>query len=219
VRSILLAGTAAIAAFAAVPATAQTQAGDVLARFRMIYVVPDESSGPVLPTFPGGGVSVGNSWAPELDFSYFLTNHLAAELILATTKHSIYGTGTLAPVGKLASTWVLPPTLTLQYHFNPKGPLRPYVGAGLNHTFFYSTKSSDELDTAIGSTRVHIDNNVGWAVQAGFDYGISPNLFLNFDFKYIGLNTQAQLYTGPLTNTVGIDLNPMVFGFGIGTRF
>lgn len=219
-RSILLAGAAAIAVLAAAsPAAAGVQAGDILARARLIYVVPDESAGPVLPTFPGGSVSVTNSWAPELDFSYFFTNHIAAEVILATTKHSIYGTGTLAPVGKLANTWVLPPTVTVQYHFNPSGGFRPYVGAGMNLTFFYATKPSPELENAIGDTRVHLDTNVGWAVQAGTDIDISPKVFLNFDFKYIGLKTQAQIYTGPLTNTVGVRLNPMVFGFGIGTRF
>jgi outer membrane protein len=41
----------------------------------------------------------------------------------------------------LASTWVLPPTLTMQYHLAPEGKIRPYLGAGLNYTIFYSEKA------------------------------------------------------------------------------
>ncbi|MBN8930529.1 MAG: OmpW family protein, partial [Rhizobium pusense] len=51
---------------------------------------------------------------------------------------------------KLASTWVLPPTLTAQYHFNPKGAVRPYVGAGINYTIFWNEKASDGLQAAVG---------------------------------------------------------------------
>lgn len=100
---IKLLATAALAALVtAMPA--QAAAGDWLVRLRAILVAPNDSSGPVTPTFPTAGVSVNNSYAPEVDFTYMATDHIGAELILATTKHSASGTGALAPVGKLAST-------------------------------------------------------------------------------------------------------------------
>ncbi len=66
---------------------------------------------------------------PELDITYFFTKNIAAELILGVTPHNIYGAGTLGglDVGKV---WLLPPTLTLQYHFTGLRPLQALCGRG-----------------------------------------------------------------------------------------
>ncbi len=40
-------------------------------------------------------------------------------------------------IGGLGGVGVLPPTPLLQYHFNHAGRVRPYVGAGINYTYFY----------------------------------------------------------------------------------
>jgi outer membrane protein len=156
---------------------------------------------------------------PELDFTYMATNNIGFELILATSKHNISGTGSLEPVGPLATTWVLPPTLTAQYHFAPAAKIRPYVGVGINWTIYYSSGASDELVSAVGATNVDLSNSVGVALQGGIDIDLSPKVFLNFDIKYITMGTNATLTTGTLVNTVDVDINPLVFGFGIGTRF
>ena len=214
--NILAAATLAAVAFAS-PAAAKQ--GDVLVRLRAIMVAPNESSGPVLPTFPGATVGVSNSVMPEIDFTYMVTDHFGAELIVATTKHSITGRGTLSGVGKLASTWVLPPTLTLQYHFVPEGKVRPYVGAGVNWSIFYSDNASDELVNAVGPTEVQLSNSFGYALQAGVDFDLSEKVFLNLDVKYIDMSTKATLTTGALVNTVDVKINPLVFGIGLGMRF
>jgi outer membrane protein len=215
-RSFILAATA-FAALASAPAAAAQ--GDWLVRLRGIVVDPQSSSGPVLPTFPAGGVSVNTVVVPELDFTYMATNNIGFELILATSKHTISGTGSLEPVGPLATTWVLPPTLTAQYHFAPAAKIRPYVGVGINWTIYYSSGASDELVSAVGATNVDLSNSVGVALQGGIDIDLSPKVFLNFDIKYITMGTNATLTTGTLVNTVDVDINPLVFGFGIGTRF
>jgi outer membrane protein len=216
-RSFVLAASAIAALVAASPAAAAQ--GDWLVRLRGIVVAPQDSSGPVLPTFPGATVSVSTAVMPEVDFTYFATDHIGFELILATTKHTISGEGTLEPLGPVASTWVLPPTLTAQYHFAPASKVRPYVGIGINWTIYYSENASEELVDAVGATNVNLSNSVGVAFQGGVDIDISPKVFLNFDIKYITMGTNATLTTGALVNTVDVDINPLVFGFGIGTRF
>ncbi|WP_423605379.1 OmpW/AlkL family protein [Sphingomonas sp. MS122] len=203
----------------AAPAQAQVEAGDVLVRARAILVSPTEEAGPVTPTFPGGSVGVSDSVMPEIDFTYMLTDHIGAELILATTKHDIVGRGTLAGIDKLADTWALPPTLTLQYHFAPKGHVRPYVGAGINYTTFYSADASRSLETAIGKTEVNLEDSFGYALQAGVDIDIAPRVFLNFDVKYIDIDTTARLRTGAAINRVDVSLDPVVPSIGIGMRF
>lgn len=203
----------------AAPAQAQVQAGDVLVRARAIMVAPTEKSGPVLPSFPTGSVGVSNSVMPEVDFTYMVTDHIGAELILATTPHNITGRGALSGLGKVADTWALPPTLTLQYHFAPKSHVRPYVGAGINYTTFYSAKATSALNNAIGKTDVSLKDSFGYALQAGVDVDINKNIFLNLDVKYIDIDTTARLKTGAAINRVAVSLDPIVPAIGIGFRF
>lgn len=222
---------AAIAALVtAAPALAQTdvgsapptgiRAGDVLLRARAIMVAPNEKSGSVLPAFPGEKVKVNNSIMPEIDVTYMATDRIGFELIASTTKHNASGvTGTTGAIGKLASTWVLPPTLTAQYHFAPNAKVRPYVGAGLNYTIFWNEKASSGLESAVGRTRVHMKDSFGWAAQAGIDVDLTDRVFLNLDVKYIDIDTTARLSTTAAgTQRVKVSLDPLVFGVGIGIR-
>jgi outer membrane protein len=224
-RGSIIALLGAAAATLAPPVQAQDttrlQAGDVLVRLRAIMVAPNESSGSILPAFPGEHVAVNNSVMPEVDLTWMATNHLGFELIAATTKHTASGiTGTTGAIGPLATSWVLPPTLTAQYHPVTHGPVRPYVGAGVNYTIFYSERASNALQAAVGPTRVHMSDSVGWAVQAGVDVDISDRWFLNLDAKYIDMDTTARLTTAQAgTQTVRMHIDPLVVGIGIGTRF
>lgn len=209
---------ATIAIGVAVPA--QAEAGDVLLRLRGIVVAPNESSGSILPAFPGEKVKANASFMPEVDVTYMATGHVGFELIASTTKHRASGrTGTTGSIGRLASTWVLPPTLTAQYHFAPDAAVRPYVGAGLNYTIFWNEKASKGLESAVGRTRVRMKDSFGWAAQAGVDFDITPKMFANFDVKYIDIDTTARLRTTAIgTQTVKVGLDPLVFGIGIGFR-
>ena len=222
--AILLAAAAGAAAFGmAAPAAAQDtgiKAGDVLLRARAIVVAPNESSGGITPTFPNEGVKLNNAVMPEVDVTYMATDNIGFELIASTTKHKASGTtGTTGSIGELASTWVLPPTLTVQYHFNPKGAVRPYVGAGLNYTIFWNSEASAGLEAAGGKTKVHMDDSFGWAAQAGIDVDVTPKMFLNLDVKYIDMDTKVRLDTTAIgTQRVNVDINPLVFGVGLGFR-
>ena len=114
----------AIAAIlASLSAGAFAAQGDIIARLRITDVNPQTS---VNDTLQALNVDVKNDTIPELDFTYMLTNNVGAELILGTSKHDITAGG-----AKIGSVKVLPPTLTLQYHFNPVGQFRPYAGAGI----------------------------------------------------------------------------------------
>ena len=218
IKTILFGAAAGCAAMSAPAHAAQ---GDVLVRLRAIMVAPNERSGSVLPAFPGEKVKVDNSVMPEIDVTYMATDHVGFELIAATTKHSASGrTGTTGTIGRLASTWVLPPTLTAQYHFLPEAKIRPYVGAGVNYTLFYNEKASNALEGAVGATRVHMSDSFGWAAQAGVDVDLTDSVFLNLDVKYIDIDTTARLSTTAAgVQKVRVHLDPLVFGAGVGVKF
>lgn len=200
--------------------SASAAAGDTFIRLRGIVVAPNESSGGITPTFPTEEVKINNSAMPEVDVTYMASDNIGFELIAATTKHRATGTtGTTATIGRLASTWVLPPTLTAQYHFAPEAKVRPYVGAGVNYTIFYSEKPSAALETAVGQTSVKMKSSFGWAAQAGLDFDLNDKMFLNFDIKYIDIRTTARLSTTAIgVQRVKINLNPFVVGVGLGFR-
>ncbi len=65
-------------------------------------------------------------------------------------------------------------------------------------------------------TSLNIDNGVGWALQAGVDYHLDENWFLNLDVKKLWLNVDA---TAAPVGAVDIDVDPWVVGVGFGYRF
>lgn len=212
-RGILLAASVlAGIGMAAAPALAQSpggkKAGDIMVRGRLIGVIPLDSSS---STSIGGRVESGAAVTPEVDFSYFITDHIAVELIAATSKHTLKAKGTALGDVKVGSTWVLPPTLTVQYHFMPKEKFSPYLGAGLNYTMFYGSKP------AAGMGNLKLSNNVGYALQAGVDYALTDKVYLNVDVKQIFLSTDAKVLGGAVRAKT--NLNPLVVGVGVGYKF
>lgn len=199
--------------------SAQAEAGDFQVRVRAIGVLPTEDAGGINPALPTASVGVDSAVTGEVDFTYFFTRHIGAELILATSNHDVVGRGALNGVGKIIDARVLPPTLTVQYHFNPDGKFRPYLGAGVNYTIFYSVDATDTLRNAIGPVDVSADSSLGWAVQAGLDYAINKHWFVNMDLKYVSIDTRVTLHQGATRNSVNIDLDPLIVGVGVGYRF
>ena len=101
----------------------------------------------------------------------------------------------------------------------PRSTVRPYVGAGINYTIFWNEKASPALEAAVGRTRVHMKDSVGWAAQAGVDVDITRRVFLNIDVKYIDIDTTARLDNAALgRQRVNVALDPLVFGIGVGVR-
>lgn len=185
------------ALIAALPATAL--ADNFMMRVRAVNIAPDVSvSNPAL-----SALDVSSEWVPEIDFTYFVTPNIGVELILGTARHEV--TLGSASLGKLNH---LPPTVTVQYHFNPTSTIKPYLGAGVNYTRFYN------VDLATG---LSVDkNSFGGALQAGVDIAVTKNGYLNLDVKKIWIDTDVKLDGAKLT---ALEINPVVWGIGYGFRF
>lgn len=212
--------TTACLCIAALPASAG-EAGDWLVRGRIVNVSPDENSSTVRvagTAVAGSGVTVNSDTIPELDITYMLQRNWGLELILGTSQHDVHGKGTLAGLGKVIDADVLPPTLTMQYHFLPDSNIRPYAGLGVNYTLFYDEEVKGGLDAP--GAKVSMDNSWGLAAQAGVDIDINEDWFFNIDVKYIKMDTTAKFKNSTVGSAeVDVDIDPWVFGIGIGTRF
>ncbi|KHD89467.1 MAG: OmpW [Bdellovibrio sp. ArHS] len=168
-----------------------------MAHIRGVYITPDNSSSPV------SGVEADKQTIPELDFSYFVTPEWSVELILGTSRHEVSLNGT--DLGKVS---LLPPTVTAKYHYDLGNGFVPYAGLGLNHTLFYDVDLSSNLSVSTNST--------GLALQVGADYKIGDNLYLNLDIKKVYIKTDVASNGNYLTT---LDINPMLYGLGVGMKF
>lgn len=203
---------------------APAAADDWIIRLRGINVAPDASSGAIASNgtdIAGSGVDVDDATVPELDITYMLNDNWGLELILAVPPHDISATGSLASLGQFAEVTLLPPALTLQYHFAPEARFRPYVGAGINFTLFFDEETTDAFNTAVGGvTDFDLDESFGFAAQIGVDIGPPDGWFFNLDLKYVDLSTTAEIQTGALgLLSVDVDIDPIIYGIGFGKRF
>ncbi len=184
-------------------------------RVRALAVLPQSSASVSLNGvgIPGASAKANNAFVPELDITYFFTKNIATELVLGVSPHNVNGTGAIAGLGKLGSTLLLPPTLTLQYHFTDLGAFKPYVGAGVNYTFMLNNRSAGVM------TNFKVKDSAGLALQAGFDYMIDQHWGFNVDVKKLWLRPNASMNLGLNVVTAKVKLDPWLIGTGITYRF
>lgn len=183
-------------------------------RLRALGVVTRNSGS--VDQVAGSGLTTTDTVVPELDISYFFNKNWAAELILGVTKHSISGTGAIDGLS-VGSAWLLPPTLTMQYHFTEFGAFKPYVGAGVNYTVFFNQSAGNTANGGVTITQSHLHNSFAPVAQIGFDYMIDRHWGVNFDVKKLWLRPDWDGNNGALTGKVNLD--PWLIGTGITYKF
>ncbi|MBP9714853.1 MAG: OmpW family protein [Sterolibacterium sp.] len=194
---------------------AAAEGGSMMVRVRAVTLdMSNRSEAIPALAVPGDAIQVSNKLIPEVDFTYFFTRNLAAELILTyPQKHDVNVTGSAVGSFRAGSFKHLPPTLTLQYHFLPEGQYRPYVGAGVNYT-----KISAVSLAVPGVTPLQLENDSwGGALQAGIDVKLTDTMYLNFDIKKIYI--RSDLMNGAGAKVSHLKLDPLAIGIGLGWRF
>ncbi len=213
--------TALALGLAAAPALAHQQ-GDILVRAGAAVVAPNDKSSQFRLDGAkiGGKATVSNNTQLGLTFGYMLTDNLAIELLAATPfKHRIGVKGLGGLDGKLADVKHLPPTVTLQYYpMDPTSRWQPYVGAGINYTFFFD-KSLTGTRKDQGFSRLKLSDSVGLALQLGSDWKINDRLMFNAAVWYMDIDTKATARLGGSKVRVNVDIDPWVFMVGLGYRF
>jgi outer membrane protein len=151
---------------------------------------------------------VGYDVMPTLGLSYFFTDNIAVEVIAGTTKHTVRAKGGATNV-KVKDTWVLPPVVSVQYHFAPDSKISPYVGAGVNYMLFYGGSNKNGFN-------LKIDDGFGLAAQAGLDIATSGPWSINLDAKKIFFSSDAVDRKSGIKTKVHLD--PWVLSAGFGYR-
>ncbi|MEJ2385375.1 MAG: OmpW family outer membrane protein [Xanthomonadales bacterium] len=194
IKAIL--GTLALLSAAFANTAMAVEKGDWLVRFGASNVKPASDNHSL--------VDVESAWSATANLSYMFTDNLSVELLAAWPfEHDIRAGGE-----KVARTRHLPPTVSVQYHFMPQNPFKPYVGLGVNYTMFFNE------DSVLGP--MDLDDSWGLAGEIGVDIMLGDTWFLNASARYIDIDTKGKV--GPIDlGTINID--PMVYGLNLGLKF
>ena len=197
---------AASLAAVALPAAAQS-AGDWTIGIGVHQVDPKSDNGVLANgTLP---LSIGSSARPSLTVEYFVRDNLGVEVLAAWPfEHDISVKG----VGRVGSTKHLPPTVSLQYHFNDKGVVSPVLGVGLNYTTFFSEDTRGALD----GTSLKLGDSWGLAAHAGLDFRVSEKAAIRVDVRWIDIDSRVRV-DGARMGTANID--PLVYGAAYVMKF
>jgi len=221
--------SASLLALALCPLVANAhQAGDIIVRAGAATTAPNEDSGNLKldgAKVAGTKATLDSDTQLGLTFAYMLTDHVGLELLAATPfQHTVAVKGLGAGLdGKLADIKQLPPTLSLQYYpMESASRFQPYVGLGVNYTWFYDEELSSTRKNE-GFSNLNLKNSWGWAGQVGMDYMLTDRMMVNASVWYVDIDTEATM-NGPSALSVGrtkvsVDVDPWVYMVGIGYKF
>jgi outer membrane protein len=153
-----------------------------------------------------------------------LTNNVGIELLAATPFEHTVGVkgmpGAFAGLnGDLADIKHLPPTLSVVYYpLDSKSTFQPYVGLGVNYTWFFDTELTSEAEGK-GFSGFDLDDSVGLAGQIGADFMLTDNVLLNAQLRYIDIDTTGTTEILGDKVEVDVDVDPWVYMVGLGYKF
>ncbi len=179
------------------------------------YVDPKSDNGTVSTALGDFAVDVDGDVRPTISGEYFIANNVGVELLAAIPFHHDItlkaGDTTID-----AKTQHLPPTLSVQYHFDGYDlPMnaKPFVGVGVNYTTFFKEKVYIPL---AGDFDLDLDDSVGVAGHIGLDIPFAPTEAFRIDARYMDIKTDASLNG---TDIGEVDISPWVYGVAFVKQF
>ena len=109
---------------------------------------------------------------------------------------------------RVASTRHLPPTLSVQYHVDPDATVDPFVGVGVNRTFFFNE--------SLPGANLQLSNTWGVAAQGGVDWHLTNRWLLGADIRYLQIQPRASVNGTPIGR---VKINPIAYGLNVGYIF
>lgn len=143
-KQITALALAGLMGLTAAPALAQSQ-GDFTVGLGLGWIEPDSASSTDI-----GHVGANGALSPTITFEYFVADNIGIELLASWPfKHDLELGG-----NKIGATKHLPPTLSVQYHFTNTSQFTPFVGVGVNYTYFF-----DETLDGPGAPSIDLDES------------------------------------------------------------
>jgi outer membrane protein len=183
-------------------------------------------AGPYVTT--GLNVTVKNVQTLYLGYIRRLDPHWQFELAFGvppTTR--TYGKGP-ATVGSVPYDGVLlssarwfAPTALLNYQFLPESwPVRPYLGAGINYTYFYDRDSYAGGNAVSGGpTRLSLPSSIGPAATAGVVWQVARHCTINASYSFSQVKSELTADTDGIVRTTHVSFGPQALVIALGYQF
>ena len=176
------------------------------------YVDPKSDNGTVNAGGTDYSVDVDGDVRPTISGEYFIANNVGVELLAALPFHHDFTLTDAAGTELTGKTQHLPPTLSVQYHFdyeNMPMNIKPFIGVGVNYTTFFKERVSTGGD-------LELDDSVGVAGHVGLDIPFAPTESFRIDARYMDIKTDASLNG---TDIGEVDISPWVYGVAFVKQF
>lgn len=205
-----------VASVSAIGSVQAYEAGDWILRVGSATVDPDSSSSSAL----GDIVRVEDDTQLGISGTYMFTGNWGMELLASTPfTHKIVGYGEDLQGADIGETKQLPPTLTINW-YPMTGNIQPYIGAGVNVTYFFDEEVGSDLAAGYDATGLSLSTSVGLAAQVGIDFVFGNNWLVNASVMYADISTDAKIGGGALDGAkVEVDVDPLVYRLNVGYKF
>lgn len=170
--------------------------GDRLVRAGIALIDPREDSDSIdLGGIELGELGVESTTVPVVTISYFLSDHLAVNLLLGKPPDvDIVGsTGLLkgVPIGNIEAYPLV--VLAHYYPLDSQSRWQPFAGIGFNYVAPGDTKVNPDLAPLFGAERIDIDVEDSWglALSLGLDFMVLKNVTLSAEAYYMDVEGKA----------------------------
>lgn len=186
----------------------------------------DDLSGPYVPA--GVNIKLKDVVTVYVAYVRKLTDHFSVELAFGQpplTKTVGKGPATLGSVPFNGQTIVtarwLAPSLLLNYNFfEDSAPLRPFIGAGINYTKFYSRQSTAAGNAiAGGPTSISLTSSVGPAVTLGLVYKITRRFAVHASVNAAEVDSDLTANTAGVIRKTHVNFGPRALVVSAGYSF
>nr|WP_315598209.1 OmpW family outer membrane protein [uncultured Cupriavidus sp.] len=177
------------------------------------------------------GATIDSADTVGLTFAHFFTDNISAEFVLGVPpKHDVSGDRGYEKYGKLGEVRQWSPAVVAKWHFfDAKTKFRPYVGIGVNYTWFtgetVTNQSFVQGEFGPGSTMAASAKS-SWnpVFNIGANYAVTDNWFVGLSVSYVPIATTANFTTtlangAQVQSHTKIKIDPIVTFLNVGYRF
>ncbi|WP_321930495.1 OmpW/AlkL family protein [Paraburkholderia guartelaensis] len=232
----------AVACLAVIAGNAHAQAsGTTTIGAGWLHIMPQGESGltnvvsagglPVNQDVPDTGTHASNSDAANFSIEYHITDNIGVALLMGTPFTSqLVGDRSLSQFGVIGETRPLAPILEARYHlFSADRKFRPFVGVGVNYTWFANTHLTNNSFIAASfgpgsSASASLSPSWNPVAEIGATYSFARHWLVGASLIYMPLSTTLTTHAdtavgSEIVTKTRIRVNPLITLFNIAYTF
>ena len=184
-------------------------------------------TGPAGTTPPGVQADLNDAATLALVYERSLTGPWSFVLQVGTPPVvKMVGAGNGAALGQVGTARAWFPAVLAHYTFDGPWGTQPYLGAGVNYTFYTDGQVSSAYTAAFGGTSstAKLKSSWGPVLKIGVGFPVARNWVIDAAYSRYGIRTTATITTatpgfGDIARTVDVRSDPDVVGLTVGYRF